>query len=91
MLLVHAASVLLTSVWLRWLEEAPCSLVRQLAGWALRPLLVLWFLSAEAITAPSRSIARARRAEIARIRLFLRYVLVLRGPPGGQARPVVVA
>ncbi|TDC92489.1 hypothetical protein E1292_41695 [Nonomuraea deserti] len=91
MLLVHAASVLLTSVWLRWLEEALCSLVRQLAGWVLRPLLVLCFLAAGVITAPSRSFTHARRAETERIRLFLRYVLVLRGPPGGQVRPAVVA
>ncbi|GAA3647838.1 hypothetical protein GCM10022224_008280 [Nonomuraea antimicrobica] len=89
MLLVHAASVLLTSVWLRWLEAALCALVRQLAGWVLRPLLVLCFLAAGPVPARPRPITRARRDEGGRVRLFLRYVLVLRGPPA--ARPAVAA
>lgn len=87
MLLVHAASVLLTSVWLRWLEARLCALVQQLAGWVLRPLLVLFFLVAGWIATPPRPTGHARQDESARIRLFLKYVLVLRGPPGGQAWP----
>jgi hypothetical protein len=88
MLFAHAASVLLTSVWLRWLETGLCALARQLAGWVLRPLLVLFLLVAGRPSAPLRLISRTWQDETARVRLFLRYVLVLRGPPGGQARPV---
>ncbi|MEV4116688.1 hypothetical protein [Nonomuraea sp. NPDC049695] len=90
MLLVHATSVVLTSVWLRWLEAGLCALVRQLAGWVLRPLLVLFFMSVGWISTRPRAITRAREDEGARIRLFLKHVLVLRGPPGGQAGPPVV-
>ncbi|MFD1544255.1 hypothetical protein [Nonomuraea guangzhouensis] len=90
MLLVHAASVLLTSVWLRWVEAGLCALVRQLAGRVLRPLLVLFFMVAGWIFAGPRAIVHAREDETARIRLFLRYALVLRGPPEGQAGPAVV-
>ncbi|MGN9846474.1 hypothetical protein ACTMTI_51045 [Nonomuraea sp. H19] len=87
MLLLHAASVLLTSVWLRWLEAGLCALVQQLAGWVLRPLLVLFFLALGWIATPPRLITHARQDESARIRLFLKYVLVVRGPPEGQAWP----
>ncbi|GGS72327.1 hypothetical protein GCM10010156_34000 [Planobispora rosea] len=85
MVLVHAASVLLTSVWLRWLETGLCALARQLAGWVLRPLLFL--LVAGRPSAPVRLVSRMWRDETARVRLFLRHVLVLRGPPGGRTRP----
>ncbi|MEV0231494.1 hypothetical protein [Nonomuraea sp. NPDC050786] len=90
MLLVHAASVVLTSVWLRWLEAGLCALVRQLAGWVLRPLLVLFLMAAGWSSTRPRAVPRAREDEGARIRLFLKHVLVLRGPPGGPAGPAVV-
>jgi hypothetical protein len=90
MLLVHAASVVLTSVWLRWVEAGLCALVRQLAGWVLRPLLILLFMAPGWISAEPRAIMHAREDEAARIRLFLRHVLVLRGPPGGWSGSALV-
>lgn len=86
MLLVHAASVLLTSVWLRWVESGLCALVRELAGWVLRPLLVL-FLAVSGWAAPARTPVGGRDDVTARVRLFLRHVLVLRGPPAGGPEP----
>ncbi|MFI6922744.1 hypothetical protein ACIBIZ_22575 [Nonomuraea spiralis] len=86
MLLVHAASVLLTSVWLRWVESGLCALVRELAGWVLRPLLVL-FLAVAGFAAPPRAPVAGREDVTARVRLFLRHVLVLRGPPTGGPEP----
>ncbi|MFI6789810.1 hypothetical protein ACIBG4_21050 [Nonomuraea sp. NPDC050383] len=89
MLLVHAASVVLTSVWLRWLEEGLCALARQLAGWVLRPLVVLFLMAAGWVSAGPRVVTHAFGDENARIRVYLRHVLVLRGPPGGPATPAV--
>ncbi|MFI6179515.1 hypothetical protein ACIA8R_28520 [Nonomuraea sp. NPDC051191] len=86
MLLVHAASVLLTSVWLRWVESGLCALVRELAGRVLRPLLVL-FLAVTGWVAPARTPVTGRDDVTARVRLFLRHVLVLRGPPAAGPEP----
>ncbi|WP_214322759.1 hypothetical protein [Nonomuraea sediminis] len=91
MFALHAASVLVTSVWLRWAEAGLCALVRHLAGWALRPLLVLFFLLTGWMTSRPGAITRAREDETARIRLFLRYARVLRGPPEGQPRTAAAA
>ncbi|WP_188186667.1 hypothetical protein [Nonomuraea sp. SYSU D8015] len=85
MLLMHAAAVLLTSVWLRWVEAGLCTLVRQLAGRVLRPLLVLLFMAAGWTSPGPRAIAHVGEDETACIRLFLRHALVRRGPPRGQA------
>ncbi|MEO3794992.1 hypothetical protein ABGB14_32680 [Nonomuraea sp. B10E15] len=65
--------------------------MRQLTGWVLRPLLVLYFLTAGCVSGAPRTITRARPDESARIRLFLRHVLVLRGPPGDRTRPATTA
>lgn len=89
MLLMHAAGVLVSSVWLRWVEAGLCALVRQLAGWVLRPLLVLFFLAAGWAAGGPRAIAHAAEDQIAPIRLLLRYALVRRGPPGGHAGTAV--
>ncbi|WP_433436188.1 hypothetical protein [Nonomuraea sp. CA-141351] len=89
MLLMHAAGVLVTSVWLRWVEAGLCALVRQLAGWVLRPLLILLFMVAGWTSPRPPAIAHTGEDETALIRLFLRYALVQRGPPGGQAGPAV--
>lgn len=88
MLALHAASVLLTSVWLRWAEAGLCALVRHLAGWALRPLLVLF--CGLVLTRPE-TFTDGRADETAPARLFLRYARVLRGPPYGQAGPATAA
>ncbi|MGN9845215.1 hypothetical protein ACTMTI_44545 [Nonomuraea sp. H19] len=85
MLPMHGAGVLVTSVWLRWVEAGLCALVRQLAGWVLRPLLVLLFMTAGGISSGPRAIAHAGEDETASIRLFLTHALVRRGPPGRQA------
>jgi hypothetical protein len=86
MLLVHAASVVLTSVWLRWLEAGLCALVQQVAG---RVLLVLFTVVGGWLFDGPRPIMPAREDESSRVRLFLRFVLVLRGPPAGLAGPTL--
>jgi hypothetical protein len=90
MLVMHAAGALLTSVWLRWVESGLCALVRQLAGWVLRPLLVLFFLATGWSSSGPRPIPYAGEDETAYIRLVLRYAMVRRGPPGRQAGPAAV-
>lgn len=89
--LMHAVGVLVTSVWLRWVEEGLCALVRQLAGWVLRPLLVLLLLVAGGTPARPRGAAYPHEDEIARARILLRYALLRRGPPPGWWGPVAVA
>ncbi|MFI7707777.1 hypothetical protein [Nonomuraea sp. NPDC049480] len=91
MLVMHAAGVLVTSAWLRWVEAGLCALVRQLAGWVLRPLLVLLFLATGWTSAGPRAIPRAGGDETACVRLFLRHALVRRGPPGRPAGAAAVA
>jgi hypothetical protein len=91
MLPMHAAGVLVTSVWLRWVEAGLCALVRQLAGWVLRPLLVLLFMAAGWASHGPRAIAYAGEDETACVRLFLRHALVRRGPPGVQAGTALAA
>ncbi|MFD0887764.1 hypothetical protein ACFQ08_24755, partial [Streptosporangium algeriense] len=82
--LMHLASVVVTSVWLRWAEENLCALARQLAGHVLRRLLVLLILTPPRpygpVTAPVAEEIGAPRA-----RTLLRHALVRRGPPGARA------
>ncbi|MEU6730891.1 hypothetical protein ABZ917_44900 [Nonomuraea wenchangensis] len=80
---MHALGVLLTSVWLRWVEEGLCALVRQLAGWALQPLLVLLFVVADWSSGRPRANAPRGEDETCRTALVLRYAVVRRGPPAG--------
>ncbi|WP_433348448.1 hypothetical protein ACQP25_33795 [Microtetraspora malaysiensis] len=91
MLLMHAVGALVTSVWLRWVEEGLCALVRQLADQVLRPLLALLLMAGGWTYPRPRAMAHAREDETARTRLFLRYALVRRGPPGGRIGPTAVA
>jgi hypothetical protein len=88
---MHALGVLMTAVWLRWVEEGLCALVRLLAGWALCPLLVLLFLSTGWNSARPQAIAPADEDETGRIRLFLKHAMVRRGPPARPAGPAVAA
>ncbi|WP_433214968.1 hypothetical protein [Microtetraspora malaysiensis] len=85
MLLMHLASVVVTSAWLRWVEEGLCALARQLAGRMLRPLLILLSLSAEPGCGRPPAVVPARDDETVRVRVFLRHALVRRGPPGERA------
>ncbi|MGA4992596.1 hypothetical protein [Nonomuraea bangladeshensis] len=87
---MHALGVLLTSVWLRWVEEGLCALVRQLAGWALQPLLVLLFVVADWSSARPRANAPRGEDETCRAALVLRYAVVRRGPPAGAGPAVSV-
>jgi hypothetical protein len=87
MLLMHGAGVVVTSVWLRWIEAGLCALARQLAGWVLRPLLALLFVAAGWAFPGRQAVGYAD--ETAPVRLFLRYALLRRGPPGMQAEPAV--
>ncbi|XVQ06288.1 MFS transporter [Spirillospora sp. CA-255316] len=82
MLLMHAVSMLVTSAWLEWGEARLCAFVRQLAGWAVRPLLLLLILAAGRVGAVSRPAAFARTDQRARAQALLRYAVVRRGPPG---------
>ncbi|NUW39387.1 hypothetical protein [Nonomuraea rhodomycinica] len=91
MLVMHALGVLVTSAWLRWAEAGLCALVRQLAGWVLRPLLALLLLAAGWAHPRPEPVAYAREDETARVRLFLRHALVRRGPPGRRTGPAAVA
>ncbi|WP_327583951.1 hypothetical protein OHA25_50405 [Nonomuraea sp. NBC_00507] len=91
MLLMHATAVLLTSVWLRWVEAGLCALVRQLAGWVLRPLLVLLLMAAGCASREQHATVCAGEDEAACIRLFLRHALVRRGPPGRRAGTALAA
>lgn len=88
MLLMHLASVVVTSAWLRWAEEGLCALARQLAGWVLRPLLVL--LSPEPGRGRPPAGVPAREDEPVRVRVFLRHALVRRGPPGARAASAAI-
>ncbi|MGP3918592.1 hypothetical protein [Nonomuraea sp. 10N515B] len=87
---MHALGVLLTAVWLRWVEEGLCALVRQLAGWALQPLLVLLFVVADWSSARARTIAPRGEDETCRVALVLRYAVARRGPPAGAGPAVFV-
>ncbi|WP_218040341.1 hypothetical protein [Actinomadura sp. WMMB 499] len=92
MLLMHAVSVLVTSAWLEWGEARLCALVRQLAGWVLRPVLFLMHLAAGPVPAAGpRSPARARADERAPVQALLRYAVVRRGPPGTSTVPGTAA
>ncbi|MQY08416.1 hypothetical protein [Actinomadura macrotermitis] len=82
MLLMHAVGVLVSAAWLEWGEARLCALVRHLAGWALRPLLLLLFLPGGPGRTGPRTGPHPRRDERAPVRLVLRYAVVRRGPPG---------
>jgi hypothetical protein len=91
MLLMHAVGVLVTSAWLEWGEARLCALVRQLAGWVLRPLLVLLYLVAGAAPAGPGPLLRARADERAPVQAVLRYAVVRRGPPATRCVPGAAA
>ncbi|NUP67100.1 MAG: hypothetical protein HOW71_33570 [Nonomuraea sp.] len=87
---MHGLGVLLTAAWLRWVEEGLCALVRQLAGWALQPLLVLLFVVTDWGSARPRAVAPAGADETCRAALVLRYAVARRGPPAGAWPAVFV-
>ncbi|MEU9841271.1 hypothetical protein AB0C69_18835 [Actinomadura sp. NPDC048032] len=82
MLLMHAVSVLVTSAWLEWGEARLCALVRVLAGWVLRPLVLLLAVAAGRSPGLPRPVPRGRSDERAPARDALRYAVARRGPPG---------
>ncbi|WP_431930121.1 hypothetical protein [Nonomuraea jabiensis] len=90
MLPMHGLGVLLTAAWLRWVEAGLCALGRQLADWVLRPLLVLLLLVGGWSSRRPPAVAPRGEDGTGRFRLFLRYALVRRGPPRGQAGPAVI-
>ncbi|MER7211493.1 MULTISPECIES: hypothetical protein [Streptosporangium] len=85
--LMHLASVVATSVWLRWAEENLCALARQLAGHVLRRLLVLLILTPPQPYGPV-TVPVAEEIGAPRARTLLRHALVRRGPPGARAASV---
>ncbi|MEV4096013.1 hypothetical protein [Streptosporangium saharense] len=85
--LMHLASVVATSVWLRWAEEGLCALARQLAGHVLRRLLVLLVLSPPEPYGPA-VVPVAEEIGAPRARTLLRHALVRRGPPGARAASI---
>ncbi|MEV5830947.1 hypothetical protein AB0L25_35815 [Spirillospora sp. NPDC052242] len=91
MLLMHAVSVLVTSAWLEWGEARLCAMVRQLAGWVLRPLVFLMYLAAGQSPAGPRPSVRARADEREPVQAVLRYAVVRRGPPGAWSVPGTAA
>ncbi|TDB91929.1 hypothetical protein E1264_00220 [Actinomadura sp. KC216] len=91
MLLMHAVSVLVTSAWLEWGEARLCALARVLAGWVVRPLLLLLVISAGRADVRPRPIRDGRASERAPAQAVLRYAVARRGPPGTWTAPGATA
>ncbi|MFF4989345.1 hypothetical protein ACFY19_19295 [Streptosporangium saharense] len=85
--LMHLASVVVTSAWLRWAEEGLCALARQLAGHVLRRLLVLLVLSPPEPYGQA-TVPATEKIRVPRARTLLRHALVRRGPPGARAASI---